>query len=174
MRAAALLLIATACPALLPAQAVPLSQLASVRQRVATTDISVEYRRPTARGRTLFGPAGVVRPGRVWTPGADSATRLVVSRDVEVAGHPLKAGRYSLWMIPQSSGPWTLIVSDQPDLFHLDYPGETHDVFRAQVQPDSGAWMDALAFYFPVVASDSTVLRLHWGTTILPFTIRTR
>jgi hypothetical protein len=32
--------------------------------------------------------------------------------------------------------------------------------------------MEALAFYFPIVAADSTVLRLHWGTTIIPIPIR--
>ncbi len=34
--------------------------------------------------------------------------------------------------------------------------------------------MEVLAFYFPIVAPDSTVLHLHWGTTIVPITIRTK
>ncbi len=32
--------------------------------------------------------------------------------------------------------------------------------------------MEVLAFYFPIVAPDSNVLRLHWDTTIVPMTIR--
>ena len=44
---------------------VPLSQLGSVTQVVNTTTISVTYSRPVARGRTLFGPEGVVHLRRV-------------------------------------------------------------------------------------------------------------
>jgi hypothetical protein len=32
--------------------------------------------------------------------------------------------------------------------------------------------METLAFYFPVVGSNSVTLNLHWGKTILPIRIR--
>jgi hypothetical protein len=31
--------------------------------------------------------------------------------------------------------------------------------------------METLAFYFPVVGQYDAVLRLHWGTTVLPLVI---
>ena len=34
--------------------------------------------------------------------------------------------------------------------------------------------MEALAFYFPIVEPDSTVMHLHWGTTIVPVSVRVR
>jgi hypothetical protein len=58
------------------------------------------------------------------------------------------------------------------EVFHSPYPGESQDVLRAAVAPEQGSHMDALAFYFPVVAPDSAVLRMHWGTTIIPIRIR--
>jgi hypothetical protein len=51
-------------------------------------------------------------------------------------------------------------------------PGESHDLFRVLVTPESSSHMETMAFYFPVVARDSTVLRLHWGTTVVPIRIR--
>jgi hypothetical protein len=33
--------------------------------------------------------------------------------------------------------------------------------------------METLAFYFPVVGPDSAILALHWGTTVVPISIRT-
>ena len=155
-----------------PAQAIPFSQHATVSQRVGVTDILIEYNRPVARGRILFGPAGVVRPGRIWHPGADSATRVTFSRDVAVEGQPLRAGRYSLWLLTAESSPWILIVSRAVEVFHSPYPGEEYEVLRVPVTPEPGSHMEALAFYFPVVAPDSAVLRLHWGTTIVPIRIR--
>ena len=32
--------------------------------------------------------------------------------------------------------------------------------------------MEALAYYFPVVARDSVILRMHWGETMLPIHIK--
>ena len=166
----AALLLAAAAPA--AAQGIPFSQHGSVSQRVGFTDIAIEYNRPVARGRTLFGDRAVVRWGRVWHPGADSATTITFSRDVLVEGKPLKAGSYTLWTIPQP-GVWTVIFSSAVHVFHIPYPGEAQDVLRLEVKPERGEHMDALAFYFPVVAPDSAVLRLHWGETILPVRIRT-
>lgn len=153
-------------------QAVPFSQHATVSQRVLVTDILVEYNRPVARGRKLFGPGALVPPGRVWNPGADSASRIVFSRDVEVEGHALPAGRYSLWLQPSATGPWTLILNRAVDVYHTPYPGDATEALRTTVVPEEGGPIEALAFYFPIVAADSAILRMHWGTTIVPIRIR--
>jgi hypothetical protein len=156
------------------AQGIPFSQRGEVRQRVAYTDIVVTYNRPTARGRVLYGDSGIVKWERIWHPGADSATRIRFSAPVELEGKPLAAGAYSLWTIPRASGAWTVIVNARADVFHTPYPGEATDVLRVDVTPERGAHMEALAYYFPVVARDSTVLRLHWGETVIPMRIRVR
>src|SRR5574341_95558 len=104
-----LLLTPLGAPAATAQDGIPFSQHGTVTQRVGYTNIAISYNRPVARGRTLFG--GVVRWGRVWNPGADSATTIAFSRDVAVEGRALPAGRYSLWVIPDSSAPWTVIFS---------------------------------------------------------------
>src|SRR5687767_8755977 len=92
------------------------SQHGSVRQRVATTDIAISYHRPVARGRALFGSDGIIRWGRIWHPGADSATTISFSTAVSIQGHDLAAGRYTLWAIPEEAPkPWTMILSRAVD-----------------------------------------------------------
>jgi len=154
------------------AQGIPFSQHGSVSQRVGFTDISIEYNRPVARGRTLFGDHGVVRWGEIWHPGADSATTITISRDVLVEGQPLPAGQYTLWTIPQPDR-WTIIFSRAVHVFHIPYPGQDKDGLRVEVKPETGSHMETLAYYFPVVAPDSTILRLHWGEMVVPIHIRT-
>ena len=149
---------------------VPRSQHGSVTQRVATTDISVSYNRPVARGRELFGT--LVRWGRRWHPGADSATTISFSKDVTINGRGLKAGRYTLWTIPEESQPWTVIFNRGTGVWHTNYPGDSLDALRLEVKPDSGAYMESLAYYFPMVDADSAELRLHWGRLIVPMQIR--
>ena len=171
---ASLALLMTVRIAALCAQNVPFSQHATVTQRVSYTDIEITYNRPQTRGRLLFGSdtAAVVRYGRLWHPGADSASRIRFDKDVIFEGKPLARGEYSIWLMPQAEGPWTVILNSASRVFHTPYPGEATDVLRVPVVPQRGNPMDALAYYFPVVARDSTVLRVHWGEVMIPMHIR--
>src|SRR5690349_19413119 len=101
LRIAALLALGAglAAPNQLFSQGYPFSQRGSVTQNVALTAISIEYGRPVARGRTLWGQ--LVPWDSIWHPGADSATRISFDHDIEVEGKQLKAGEYSLWLIPR-------------------------------------------------------------------------
>jgi hypothetical protein len=82
-------------------QGYPFSQRGSVQQDVALTSITVTYGRPVARGRALFGT--LVPWDSIWHPGADSATRVSFTHDVLLEGRELKAGEYSLWLLPGST-----------------------------------------------------------------------
>jgi len=152
-------------------QGIPFSQHGTVSQRVGFTDISISYNRPVAHGRVLFGT--LVKWGKVWHPGADSATTITFSKGVTIEGQGLAAGQYTLWTIPDTTR-WTVIFSRAVHVFHLPYPGESSDVLRVMVAPTQGSHMEVLAYYFPIVGPDSAVLNLHWGTTIVPLHIHTR
>ncbi|HWC73282.1 MAG TPA: DUF2911 domain-containing protein [Gemmatimonadales bacterium] len=148
----------------------PRSQHGSVSQHIQGTEITISYNRPVARGRALFG--SLVAWNRIWHPGADSATTISFSKDVTIDGQALKAGRYSLWTIPQETKPWTVIFNRGVGGWHTNYPGESQDALRLSVSPDSGAYFETLTYYFPMVDADSAVLRLQWGTTIVPLKIK--
>lgn len=166
---APLLLIAvTGAPA--RSQGYPFSQRGSISQSVAFTEISVKYGRPVAHGRALFG--ALVPWDSVWHPGADSATRIMFSHDVLVEGKPLRAGEYSLWLIPREHAPWTVIFSRAVHVFHKPYPGATFDVLRVDVTPEQASHMESFAIYFPMVLHDEAELRLHWGETAIPLRIK--
>ncbi len=144
------------------------SQHAVVSQTVYTTEITLEYDRPVARGRELFG--ALVEWDAIWTPGANRATWIDFSKPVTVEGHALQAGRYAIWMVPKENGPWEIIVVNAWDTDHGLFPfGE--EVFRTMVTPETGAHMEVLAYYFPVVGPEDATLRFHWGTTIIPLRI---
>lgn len=151
------------------AQGIPFSQHGSVTQRVGLTDIRIEYNRPVARGRHLFG--GLVKWGRIWHPGADSATTITLSTPTLIEGQPLAAGSYTLWTIPDTAQ-WTVIFSHALHVFHFPYPGDSLDVLRVRITPQTGQHMEVLAFYFPVVGPDTATLNLHWGTTVVPIRIK--
>ena len=96
------------------------SQHGVVAQTVNRVVITLEYDRPVARGRELFG--NLVEYGAIWTPGANRSTWIDFSEPVELEGHPLDAGRYGLWMVPKENEPWELIIVSDWDRDHALYP----------------------------------------------------
>ena len=148
--------------------AIPKSQHARLEQRVGSVLVTVEYNRPVARGRRLFG--GIVPYGKEWNPGADAASTIGFSGDVELEDRPVPKGTYSIWAIP---GPeeWTFVLSHAAKVFHEPYPGGK-DALRLSLRPETGPHMETLGFYFPMVDADSALLYLHWGETVVPIRMR--
>jgi hypothetical protein len=131
------------------------SEHATLTQRVSGTTITLEYDRPVARGRTIFGPGGVVRWGEVWTPGANWATTIDVDRDVKIDGRPLPKGKYSVWLTPQAApAAWSMVFSRAAKRFHTRPPGADDEQLRVPVKPEQGMHMEALAWYTPVVTPE--------------------
>jgi hypothetical protein len=88
------------------------SPLASIKERVGVTDVSVEYSRPSVRERKIFG--GLVPYGAVWRTGANAATKITFSTDVKLGGTAVPAGSYALFTIP-GEAEWTVILSKVVD-----------------------------------------------------------
>jgi hypothetical protein len=152
------------------AQGYPFSQRGAMEQDIAFTTVKITYGRPVARGRALFGQ--LVPWDSVWHPGADSATRVVFDHDVLVEGHALKAGEYSLWLVPREHAPWTVIFSRAAHTFHKPYPGSADDVLRVDVAIEAASNMETLAIEFPLVLRDDAIMRVHWGTVAVPVKIK--
>ncbi len=103
LTAAVILLAAPAAPQDLHPSRRP-SPMGMARITVDDTYIRIIYSRPYKRGRdNIFGTAEsevLVPFGEVWRTGANEATEITLTGDVEVAGQPLAAGTYSLFTVP--------------------------------------------------------------------------
>lgn len=146
------------------------SEAASVAQTIDGTVITVEYSRPSLRGRTPFG--GIVHWGEKWTPGANWATTLDANRDVHLNGHPLPKGKYSVWIIPQQTSEWTVIFHKEARRFHTQRPREDGEQLRFSVATEQAPPMEMLTWNFPSVQGDGAALRMQWGTTVVPLRVR--
>ncbi len=145
------------------------SEAATVSQTVDGTTVSIAYSRPQARGRdSLFGR--VVHFGDTWTPGANWATTIEVSKDVQVAGAALPKGKYSVWMVPRA-GDWTVIFDPDERRFHTRRPRESANQIRLTVTPDEGPHVEVLTWSFPSVRRDGATLQMQWGTTVIALNV---
>jgi len=145
------------------------SQAAEVKQRVALTDITVNYHRPLVNGRKIWG--GVVPYGKVWRAGANENTTIEFSDPVSIEGKPLAKGTYGLHMIPNPDS-WTVIFSKTNTGWGSYSYKQDEDALRVDVKPRPLAEMkDALEFEFEDLKPDSTAVTLKWEKLGVPFTV---
>ena len=78
------------------------SPAGSVSTTIGLTNVKVDYSRPRAKGRKIFGSdaAALVPFGKIWRTGANSGTRISFSDDVKVEGAAVPAGEYLLLTWP--------------------------------------------------------------------------
>jgi hypothetical protein len=95
-----------------------LSPRDTVRAAVGGARLMVDYGRPSARGRKVFG--GIVPWGAVWRTGANAATQFETDRNLEIGGKAVPAGKYTLWTVPTEDGA-TLIINSQTGQWGTDY-----------------------------------------------------
>lgn len=155
--AAALLL--TSAPAL--SAQIRASERGSVSQTIDGTKISLDYARPRVRGRdSLFG--GVVKWKEVWTPGANWATTFETDKNIQLEGHPVPKGKYSMWMVVEQ-GDWTLVLDPKFRLFHMNPPDSSAAQVRFPIHPTPGPFTEVLTFSFPGVSVTGATLVMAWG-----------
>jgi hypothetical protein len=144
------------------------SQHAVVMQRIGVTDISVNYHRPLAGGRQIWGK--VVPYGQVWRAGANENTTITFTDPVMIEGQPLDKGTYGLHMIP-GENQWTVIFSKMSTAWGSFSYKQDEDALRVAVKPQSAEFHDALTYDFDEVKPDSTVITLRWEKVAVPFKV---
>lgn len=85
------------------------SPAGSVSTTVGLTDIKIDYFRPRAKGRKIFGTdaAALVPYGKIWRTGANSGTKISFSDDVKVEGIAVPKGEYLVLTWPGATE-WTI------------------------------------------------------------------
>jgi hypothetical protein len=147
------------------------SERATVSQTVDGTVITVDYSRPRMRGRPkVFGEE--VKWEEVWTPGANMATTLEINKPIQVNGHPVPPGRYSVWIQVHQGGEWEFMLDTVADRFHTVRPDPDKVMLRFSLNPETRPSMDVLTWWFPLVRSDRAVLAMQWDTYYVPLEIR--
>ena len=133
-------------------------------------NISIEYGRPSAKGRP---EADLMPPGQPWRTGADEATLLKTDKPLKFGTLSLEPGTYTLNTQPGDKQ-WQLIVGKlgKPGQWGIPY-NPALEIGRAPmtVQPTKSA-VEQLT-----ISIDDTpkggALRVEWGTksASIPFTV---
>jgi hypothetical protein len=144
------------------------SQHAVLTQRIGITDITINYHRPLANGRQIWGK--VVPYGQVWRAGANENTTITFTDPVTIEGQSLDKGTYGLHMIP-GENEWTVIFSKDSTAWGAFSYKQDEDALRVKVKPQTADTHDALAYDFDDLKADSAVITMRWDKVAVPFKV---
>ncbi len=145
------------------------SQAAEVKQRIALTDITVNYHRPLVNGRKIWG--ALVPYGKVWRAGANENSTIEFSDDVSVEGKPLPKGRYGLHMIPNQDSCTVIFSKTNTGWGSYSYD-QKDDALRVDVKPKALPQSEeALEYEFEDLKPTSTAVTLKWEKLGIPFNV---
>lgn len=146
------------------------SPSSTLKQAVGLSDITVEYSRPGAKGRVIYGD--VVPFGKVWRTGANSATKVTFGEDVKVEGNAVAAGTYALYTIPNKDS-WEVMLYKDLTLGGnvADYKKE-NELVRFVVKPKAlNDKVETFTIDVADVTANSANIELNWEKTRVAFNV---
>ena len=140
------------------------SPLQTVKQNFALGDVTIEYSRPSVKGRVVFGD--VVPFGKIWRTGANATTKITFSDDVKLEGNDVKAGTYGLYTIPNKDS-WDIMLYKDLTLGGdvAEYKQE-NEVLRFKVKPAAlTGKVESLAINLADITPTTANVELEWENT---------
>jgi hypothetical protein len=144
------------------------SPLSTVEQRVGLTDITVEYSRPSAKGRTIFGD--LVPFDEMYRTGANASTKISFSTDVVFGGRAVPAGKYALYTIPGKTE-WTIILHKNTSHWGVGDYTEEEDLLRIKVKPTVVPMTETFSVEFNNFKEEMADLIIKWEKTGVKITV---
>ena len=154
-----------------PPQFPPLSAKGKIIQQVGFNTITIEYERPSVRGRKIYG--GLVPFDTLWKTGAGSGVKIRFTHPVTIQESTVAAGTYALMTIP-GQGVWTVIITSDTTFYlnRKEYEPEK-EVARFQVKPEKTArFYESFTIDVDVVPHNADIY-LSWEHTQIKFTLET-
>src|SRR6478609_9083731 len=152
------------------------SPAASVSTVVGLTDVKIDYSRPRAKGRKIFGEgADFLLPyGAIWRTGANSGTKITFSDDVTVEGVAVPKGEYLIFSWPAASE-WTVSLYKDISLGgNTDSYDKTKEAANFKVKSEKlTEKVETFTINISDIADDSksAKIQLAWENTSVKFKI---
>lgn len=139
----------------------------TVKQAFGLGEVTIDYSRPSLKGRAVFGD--IVPYGKIWRTGANAATKITFTDDVQMEGNAVKAGTYALYTIPGQDN-WEVMLYKDLSLGGnvADYKKE-NELVRFRVKPVlSTHQVETFMINLDNITASSAELQLMWDRVLVP------
>ena len=143
----------------------------TLKQDFGLGTIELTYSRPNTKGRKIFGD--LVPWNKLWRTGANAATRIQFTDEVEINGRKIDTGTYVLYTIPNLDV-WEIILNKGIKNWGTDGYNETEDIYRFKVEPERmKKKLETLTMQFSDVKPEACELHIMWEKTAIVIPIVT-
>ena len=156
------------------------SPAASVSQTIGISTVTVNYSRPSVKGREIWGklvpygwnpePGGNGNPAP-WRAGANENTTITFSHDATVEGKSVPAGVYGLFFAVNQDNTAELILSKDHESWGNFFYDPSRDLFRTKIQVNETPFTEMLTYDFINNTKNSSELVLNWEKKQFPVKI---
>ncbi len=149
------------------------SPSAELEQQVGLTNIKIQYSRPSAKGRKIFGE--LVAYDNVWRLGANKATNLTTDREMMFGKQTLKPGSYAVFAIPAEKGNWKVVINSDTEQWGTGNYDEAKNVVSIEVAPKKTELVETFSITIEDITANGANIVMAWETTklVVPFTLDT-
>jgi hypothetical protein len=146
------------------------SPLQTIKQAFALSEITVEYSRPSVKGRVIYGD--VVPFGKVWRTGANGSTKITFGEDVKVEGNAVTAGTYAIYTVPNKDSWEIMLYKDLKLGGNVAEYAKENEVLRFTVKPKStNDKTETFTIDLANISSTSVNVDLVWEQTRVGFNV---
>jgi len=156
------------------------SPAASVSQTIGISVVTVNYSRPSVKGREIWGklvPYGWNRQGfgngnsAPWRAGANENTTIRFTHPAKVEGQTVPPGEYGLFFVVNADNTGEVILSKDHQSWGSFFYEPEHDQLRTKIQLRENAFTEMLTYDFINNTKNSSELVLNWEKKQLPVKI---
>jgi hypothetical protein len=156
------------------------SLAAAVSQTIGISTVSINYSRPSVKGRIIWGnlvPYGYNKQGfgagneAPWRAGANENTVIRLSHPGKIEGHPVPAGEYGLFFVVNQDNTGEVILSKDSRSWGSFWYVSDHDLFRAKIALRDIPMTEMLTYDFQSLTKTSAELDLNWEKKQFPVRI---
>lgn len=137
------------------------SPKSKIEQRIGLTDFTMDYSRPSVKGREIWG--SLVPYDKIWRTGANENSLFTCSTPVKVNGETLPAGTYAYLILPYAKGEWIVVMNTKTDMWGTDGYDEKNNAIRVSVKPLEGRKLETMTFSFDNISDDKGELTFEWA-----------
>jgi hypothetical protein len=146
------------------------SPLATIKQAFALADITIEYSRPSMKGREIYGK--LVPFDALWRTGANASTKITFGEDIMLEGNSVPAGTYSLYTIPGKTE-WTIVLNKNLNNWGIEGYKQEEDLLRFKVKPvANAAKVETFTIEINSITPTSASIDLVWEQTRVPISVK--
>ena len=142
------------------------SPAASVKQAIGLSEVVVEYSRPSANDRKVFG--NLVPMNQLWRTGANGSTDITFGQEAQFNGVKVPAGKYALYTMP-SGGEWEVVL--YKDTEQWGAPKQLDDkliVAKTKVKAlKNPLFVETFSIDFNDLKTDQANLIMSWENTMV-------